>query len=199
MFCNKKPYKSVRDPDFSLGWDKLATKNVELRYCCQMFVQQTFETPSILAQNRKLVDDWITNTLRRPNWGIMITARDIASRFVGPEYLKVHHQLSDFEIRDLFNGQNNLMCLKFDNYVEWVTIDGPSGTGAFDIQHYTSNVLESMAKARNLLIQSADDDVCWLINYDPRSNSYSTQACTLCSILKRAMVISKWPVYTFGQ
>lgn len=164
------------------------------------FVPQTAETPNILASARTYVDTYVTATLTNPGGAILVTDGFMDHRALGPRYMQLHAQLTDFEIRDLFRKENNVACLLLGSTArdrEWVTMGGPFGYTSVD--HLTKNPVQALIRARQLVTQTSQTDVVWFLNHDGNTNTWSSRYCLQAGPLKDAMVVSKWPLFTFGQ
>jgi hypothetical protein len=161
------------------------------------FVPQTNETPDILASSRAFVDQYVTSTLSNPGGAILVVSGYANSRAQGPRYMQLHHQLSDMEIRDLFQHDNCLACIQMDGRPEYITLGGPYGYTT--IEHYTNNPMQALIKARQIIIQSEQSDVVWFLRHDGATNTWSSSFAIEAFVVKDAMVISKWPIFIFGQ
>lgn len=154
---------------------------------------QNEESKAIIANHWQSVENVVAKYLSMPNHGLLIAPAILRHRLLDPpSYLQLQTSLVDVEIRNLFNGENNLFHFALPpKHHEWVSLTGPNGYTSVETKAF--DFVSACVYIRTMLTTSKPTQVLWAIKYDPEKQEWSTiQKFDLQSI-SYAITISQWP------
>lgn len=154
---------------------------------------QNEESRFIIANHWQMVNNVITNVLSVPNHGFLIAKSSLPHRMVdAPAYLQLQSTMVDVEIRNLFNGENNLAHVALPPHThEFVSLDGPYGHTS--IESKTADFNQACIIMRRMITASSFDDALWVVQYNPATEEWRTIRKYMLQPIKDAITVSQWP------